>query len=413
VYCRFYKQHKKHKGRVNRMLSQQTVNIIKSTVPVLEVHGVAITTTFYKNLFEAHPELLNIFNHANQAKGRQQTALANTVYAAAVHIDNLAAIIPVVKQIGQKHVSLGIKPEHYPIVGEHLLGAIKEVLGDAATDEIINAWAEAYGVIADAFISVEEEMYVATESKKGGWRFFKDFVITNKVEESENITSFYMKPADGAVIPTYEPGQFITIRVSVPGEEYLMNRQYSLSKAADSESFRISVKKEDENNPEGKVSVHLHNNVNVGDTVELTAPAGDFVLDLEKTTPVTFISGGVGITPMMSMFESVAKNQSNRSVSFIYSARNENLHPFDKDIRALIETMEDAKYLALYSETGDGFITKDVLATSAIQNGDVYVCGPAGFMEAMINHLLELGYSQEQIHYEFFGPALQLELVNA
>ena len=70
-----------------------------------------------------------------------------------------------------------------------------------------------------------------------------------------------MKPADGSVIPTYEPGQFITIRVSIPGEEYLMNRQYSLSKAADSESFRISVKKEDENNPEGKVSVHLHNNV--------------------------------------------------------------------------------------------------------------------------------------------------------
>ena len=165
VYCRFNKQYKKYKGRVNRMLSQQTINIVKSTVPVLEVHGVAITTTFYKNLFEAHPELLNIFNHANQAKGRQQTALANTVYAAAVHIDNLAAIIPVVKQIGQKHVSLGIKPEHYPIVGEHLLGAIKEVLGDAATDEIINAWAEAYGVIADAFISVEEEMYVATESK--------------------------------------------------------------------------------------------------------------------------------------------------------------------------------------------------------------------------------------------------------
>ena len=87
-----------------------------------------------------------------------------------------------------------------------------------------------------------------------------------------------------------------------------MNRQYSLSKAADNESFRISVKKEDENNPEGKVSVHLHNNVKVGDKVELTAPAGDFVLDPSQTTPVTFVSGGVGITPMMSMFETVAKN---------------------------------------------------------------------------------------------------------
>ena len=395
------------------MLSQQSIDIVKSTAPVLEVHGVAITTAFYKNMFEAHPELLNIFNHANQARGRQQTALANTVYAAAVHIDNLAAILPVVKQIGQKHVSLGIKPEHYPIVGEFLLGAIKEVLGDAATDDIINAWAEAYGVIAAAFIGIEEEMYSETESKEGGWRFFKDFVIADKVKESDNITSFYLKPADGSSLPSYEPGQFITIRVSVPGEKYLMNRQYSLSKATDSESFRISVKKEDENNPEGKVSVHLHNNVNVGDTVELTAPAGDFILDPAKTTPVTFVSGGVGITPMMSMFETIAKNNPTRSVSFIYSARNENLHPFDKDIRSLMENMDDAKYVSLYSESGDGFITKDVLKEHANVNGDVYVCGPAGFMEAMINYLLELGIPNENIHYEFFGPAMQLELVKA
>ncbi|WP_391117965.1 NO-inducible flavohemoprotein [Psychrobacillus sp. L3] len=394
------------------MLSQQTIDIVKSTAHVLEVKGTEITTVFYKNLFAAHPELLNIFNHANQAKGRQQTALANAVYAAAVHIDNLAAIIPAVKQIGQKHVSLGIKPEHYPIVGEHLLGAIKEVLGDAATDDIINAWAEAYGVIANAFIGIEEEMYVAAESKEGGWRFFKNFTVVNKVKESDNITSFYLKPADGKVLPSYKPGQFITIRVSVPGEKYLLNRQYSLSKAADNETFRISVKKEDENNPEGKVSVHLHNNVNVGDTVELTAPAGEFVLDPEKTTPATFLSGGVGITPMMSMFETIAKNQPNRPVSFIYSARNENLHPFDKDIRTLMETMDDAKYVSLYSDS-DEFISKDALKEYARIDGDVYICGPVGFMEAMINYLFELGYSNEQIHYEFFGPALQLELVEA
>ena len=131
------------------MLSQETINIIKSTVPVLEEHGKTITTVFYKNMFAEHPELLNIFNHANQSQGRQQTALANTVYAAAANIDNLEAIVPAVIQIGHKHRSLGILPEHYPIVGEHLLGAIKEVLGDAATPEIIDAWADAYGVIAD------------------------------------------------------------------------------------------------------------------------------------------------------------------------------------------------------------------------------------------------------------------------
>src|SRR3954469_803670 len=108
------------------MLSQETINIIKSTVPVLEQHGKTITTVFYKNLFKAHPELLNIFNHANQSKGRQQTALANAVYAAAANIDNLGAIIPTVVQIAHKHKSLGVMKEHYPVVGYHLLGAIKE-----------------------------------------------------------------------------------------------------------------------------------------------------------------------------------------------------------------------------------------------------------------------------------------------
>lgn len=391
------------------MLSQNTIDIVKSTVPVLEVHGVKITTTFYRNLFEAHPDLLNIFNHANQEKGRQQNALANTVYAAAVHIDNLAAIIPVVKQIGQKHVSLGIKPEHYPIVGQYLLGAIKEVLGDAATDEIINAWAEAYGVIADAFIGIEEEMYVSAETQEGGWRFFKDFIITNKVKESDNITSFYFKPADGEALPSYEPGQYITVRLNIPGEKYLMNRQYSLSKAFDLEAFRISVKKEDESNPEGKVSVHLHQHMNIGDKVEISAPAGEFTLK-EGTAPVTFISGGVGITPMMSMLETVAKNQPERSVSFIYSTRKKNLHPFDQNIHSLMDSLENGAYVSLYSEEGDGFITKEIIKEYAYKDGDVYICGPVSFMEAMINHLIELGFTNNHIHYEFFGPALNLNL---
>ena len=187
------------------MLSQKSIDIVKSTAPVLADHGVAITTVFYKNLFAAHPELLNIFNHVNQKHGRQQTALANTVYAAALHIDNLGVLLPAVKQIAQKHRSLGIKPEHYPIVGEHLLGAIKEVLGNAATDEIIQAWAEAYGVIADVFIQVEKRMYKEAEEQENGFGEFKNFKIVDKVAESDIITSFYLQPENGEGVPTFNP----------------------------------------------------------------------------------------------------------------------------------------------------------------------------------------------------------------
>ncbi|GEN84876.1 flavohemoprotein [Sporosarcina luteola] len=392
------------------MLSQQTIDIVKSTVPVLEQHGKTITTVFYKNMFAAHPELLNIFNHANQSKGRQQTALANTVYAAAAHIDNLEAIIPAVVQIAHKHVSLGIQKEHYPIVGYHLLGAIKEVLGDAATPEIIAAWGEAYEVIAGAFIGIEKNMYDNTEDAEGGWRTFKDFIIADKVQESEVITSFYLKPADGEKLPTYKPGQYITVRFSIPGDEFTLNRQYSLSQAPGNDTFRISVKREDECVPNGKASVHLHNGLNIGDTIEVSAPAGDFYLDTESTTPVTLISGGVGITPMMAMYQTIANVSPERPVAFLHSARTRGHQAFHKVLNSLTETLPNTKYEVLYSEEGDGFINREFLAKHVAEGSDIYVCGPTPFMQAVISALVANGVAEDKIHFEFFGPAEELRM---
>lgn len=393
------------------MLSVQTRTIIKATAPALAEHGTSITTVFYKNMFEAHPELLNIFNHSNQAQGRQQAALANTVYAAAVHIDNLEAILPAVVQIANKHVSLGVKAEHYPIVGEFLLKAIKEVLGDAATDDIINAWGEAYGVIAGAFIGVENDMYDKVESQENGWKFFKDFIVARKVRESGNITSFYLKPADGSKVPSYQPGQYISVRLAIPGEKYLFNRQYSLSQAAKEDEFRISVKREADNNPNGRVSLYLHEEVAIGDRIEVSAPAGEFVLDSEKKSPVAFVSGGVGITPMMSMFETVATMTPERPTAFLHAARNESLHAFDADIQKYTESMDNATYKTLYSDEPSGYITRELLAEYVDVTGEVYVCGPVPFMEAIIQDLRALGMKEEQIHFEFFGPAVALQTV--
>ncbi len=141
------------------MLDQKTIDIIKSTVPVLKTHGVEITTTFYKNMFEQNPEVKSLFNMDRQASGEQPKALAMSILAAAQNIDNLSAIMPVVNKIGVMHCNSNVMPEHYPIVGKHLLGAIKEVLGDAATDEIIDAWAKTYEVLAEVFIGAEKDIY--------------------------------------------------------------------------------------------------------------------------------------------------------------------------------------------------------------------------------------------------------------
>lgn len=143
------------------MLDQKTIEIIKSTVPVLQEKGVEITTHFYKTMFENNPEVKPMFDMGRQASGAQPIALATTVLAAAQNIERLEALLPAVQKIGQRHVEVGVKAEHYPIVGTHLLQAIKDVLGDGATEEVLEAWGKAYGVIADIFISVEKEIYAS------------------------------------------------------------------------------------------------------------------------------------------------------------------------------------------------------------------------------------------------------------
>ncbi|MFS0864687.1 NO-inducible flavohemoprotein [Fredinandcohnia sp. 179-A 10B2 NHS] len=398
------------------MLNQKTIDIIKSTVPVLEKHGTDITSRFYKIMFSNHPELLNIFNHANQRQGRQQTALANTVYAAAANIDNLGAIIPVVKQIGQKHRALGIKAEHYPIVGENLLAAIKDVLGDAASDDIINAWAEAYGVIADAFIGIEKEMYDEAKAQPGGWEGFRNFVVDRKVQESDVITSFYLKPEDGKEIASYQAGQYITVKVKPDDQMYTHMRHYSLSDAPGKEYYRISVKREEY----GVVSTYLHQDVNEGDIITLSAPAGDFVLEQKENTAV-LISGGVGLTPMVSMLNTIIEQQPAREVVFIHGALNSQVHAMKDHVAQVASEHSNVKNLVVYSNPTDsdketknfdkeGFIDLDLLK-SVIDDkqADFYFCGPTPFMKMMYRNLTELGVSIENIHFEFFGPASELE----
>ncbi len=392
------------------MLDQKTIDVIKSTVPVLEEHGTAITTAFYKNMFVAHPELLDIFNHVNQSQGRQQTALANTVYAAAQHIDNLGAIMPVVNQIAHKHVSLGILPEHYPIVGEYLLKGIKEVLGDAATPEIMDAWEKAYGVIAGAFIGVEKEMYENTANADGGWEFFKDFEIVDKVKESDVITSIYLKPVDGKKLPYYLPGQYITLRMDIPGATNIANRQYSLSQKSVDDTFRISVKREDTLSPNGVVSCYLHEDAAVGTIVEVSAPAGEFFLDPTGTAPVTLISGGVGITPMKAMYSTIADLSPEREVAFLHSARTRSQQAFANKLEQLNAKLPNSTYKALYSEEGDGMFTREFLEENVIAGSDVYVCGPTGFMQFVLQQLHNMGIPEEKVHFEFFGPAVALQL---
>ena len=392
------------------MLSNEHIALVKATVPLLESGGEALTTHFYRIMLGEYPEVRPLFNQAHQASGDQPRALANGVLMYAKHIDRLQALGPLVGQIVQKHVSLQILPEHYPIVGSCLLRAIREVLGaEIATDEVIAAWAAAYGQLADLLIGAEEEVYSASERAPGGWRGGRAFRVARKVRESEEITSFHLQPVDGGAILDFIPGQYIGLRLVLDGEE--VRRNYSLSAGPDGREYRISVKRE----PGGRVSNHLHDRVGEGDQLELFIPAGEFTLN-HSSKPLVLISAGVGITPLMTMLEAAV--HSGRPIRFIHCARHAGVQAFAARIDELAAAHPQLQRFYCLEEArpqdgadAHGRLTLDRLRgwLPAERDVDAYFLGPKPFMAALKRNLRELGVPQEQVRFEFFGPAAALE----
>jgi len=390
------------------MLSPETIAIIKATVPVLKEQGEAITRHFYQQLFQQHPELLAYFNRAHQAEGSQQRALANAVLAYAEHIDRLDALAGALPLIVQKHVSLDIRPEHYPLVGACLLQAIREVLGATASDAIIDAWAAAYGQLADILIAAEEQVYRDNAARPGGWRGPRRFRVARKQQESEVICSFYLEPVDGGALMAFEPGQYLTLRLSIDGQT--LRRNYSLSDAPGQNHYRISVKRE----PEGVASNYLHDRVQVGDVLDVYPPCGEFTLNA-GTRPLVLLTGGVGITPAIAMLNAAA--HSGRRIEFIHAALNSRVHAFRDHVDTIAQRHAQVRPFYIYNEAlpedrphAHGLISAELLASRLPEDRDVdlYFLGPKPFMRAVHRIAHEMKIPPAQIRYEFFGPLEQL-----
>lgn len=404
------------------MLTQKTKDTVKATTPVLAQYGNAIIRRFYERLFQAHPELKNIFNMAHQAQGQQQEALARAVYAYAANIEDPQSLGAVLETIANKHASLGVRPEHYPIVGEHLLAAIREVLGEAATDEIISAWAQAYGNLADLLMGMESRLYERSAAAPGGWTGWREFVVRDKTPESEEITSFVLEPADGGPVEDFEPGQYIGLAVEVPALGLQQIRQYSLSDAPNGRSYRISVKRQtgNESQPPGYLSNLLHDHVEVGDRLRLAPPYGNFCIDVQATTPVVLISGGVGLTPMVSMLARVLQSPG-RQILFVHGARNGAVQAMKNHLRRTAAEHPNFKLWVFYSEPLErdvqgrdydypGLVDLRLLGESILlADADYYLCGPIPFMRMQHDALMNLGIREAHIHYEVFGPDLFAE----
>jgi len=400
------------------MLTSAQTTLILSTAPILKAHGETLTKHFYERLFKHNPELKAIFNQGHQKAGTQQQALAMAVAAYAENIENPTVLMPVLKMVAGKHASLGIRAEHYPIVGKHLLASICEVLDQDPNSDLITAWGVAYGQLADLLIQMESTLYAASTQQESGWSGWRNVKIIKKEAESDEITSFYFAPTDGGKLPSYLAGQYISIKIFVPELGMMQPRQYTLSQAPQSDCYRISVKREAANlTPAGMVSNRLHDAFEVGSLLEITAPQGEFYLKPNHDTPLILISAGVGVTPMIAIAEAALSQRPDtrqQPIHFIHACRHGGVHAF-KDWLAEQKTISNQFNSIIYYETpreqdqqGQDFDVKGRLnllshQTQFPHNADYFLCGPIPFIQAQKNTLIESGVDAKNILTEVFG----------
>lgn len=406
------------------MLTPKTIEIVKQITPLVAANAETITRRFYELMFEGDPQVQAFFNQAHQHSGGQQKALAGAICAYFANIDNLSVLGPAVELIAQKHCSLGIQAEHYPIVGKHLLAAIKDVMGEAATEEIIGAVAEAYGVLAEVCINREAEIYADQNSGEGGWNGYREFIVDRKTPESENVISFYLRPKDGGALPSFKPGQYITIKIDHPVTP-TSPRNYSLSDIPEMGMYRISVKREtgpSAATPDGLISTYLHQEVWPGDELRVGPACGEFTIDplAIEDRPVVFLAGGIGVTPLLSMAKSLVHHGVLAPIQFVHAVQNSSVHPFSDEVQKMVSDKDFVQTKILYDAPNEGDLEKGKcdqvgqVDTSLLrdwtpyQEADYFFCGPKPFMQSVFAGLKELGVDDSRIHYEFFGPQQEI-----
>lgn len=385
----------------NTALEPAHAATIVATLPLVGANIDAITTEFYRRLFAHHPELQrNLFNRGNQAQGAQQRALAASIATFATHLvdPDLPDPVALLSRIGHKHASLGVIPEHYPIVHEHLFAAIVEVLGaDVVTAEVAQAWDRVYWLMAQTLIDLEHDLY--TESGVVDGDVYRRARVFSRVDDPSGAVLVTVRP-DGKGDWKFLPGQYISVGLTMPdGARQL--RQYSLVNVGGTGELSFAVR------PAGEVSDWIRNNLHVGDLVDVTVPFGDLPTP-RAGAPLVLISAGIGVTPMIGILESLAASAPETRVQILHADRSDQTHPLRERQRELLAQLPGAT-LDIWYEDGQtagmadvhpGLLRLDNIDLPA--DAEVYLCGADGFVRAVRDQLTACGV--EHVHCELFSP---------
>ncbi len=264
----------------------------------------------------------------------------------------------------------------------------------------------------------------ANVEKSLSWAGTRKFVVARRQVECDdgNVCSFYLEPHDKKPIPAFEPGQYLTFDLAIPGEKKKVTRCYSLSDAPNGERYRVSIKRvppprDAPEAPPGLSSNYFHDHVNEGDVLDVRAPGGKFFLDMNSDRPIVLIGGGVGLTPVLSMLNTVVASNADREVWFFYGIRNGTEHCMKEHLREIAAAHSNVHIVNCYSDPRDideqgvdydeaSRVSVDLMKRLLPSNNYQFLmCGPPPMMESLISDLEEWGVPAEDILRESFGPA--------
>eukprot|EP00930_Biecheleria_cincta_P075215 TRINITY_DN62387_c0_g1_i1.p1 TRINITY_DN62387_c0_g1~~TRINITY_DN62387_c0_g1_i1.p1 ORF type:complete len:421 (+),score=76.53 TRINITY_DN62387_c0_g1_i1:79-1341(+) len=381
------------------MLKPESVDTMAATAGVVAPHALDITKTFYVDILKQHPGLLTYFNPAHNVPNsiHQPAALANSIVAYASNIKDLSPLLVPggpVDAICHRHCALGVYPEQYGVVHEYLMAAVGKVLGSAVTPEIAAAYSEGVLFLAKVCIDKEESLYQMAEKRKGGWSGFVDMQVSEIKDVAADIKSFSFKPLPGSELAgqgfEFTPGQYISLKIDPNGDGRTAPRHYTATSPPGADFLQCTVKKL----PGGKVSSFVHEQLKVGDTVQLSAPFGVFTPEPEAT-PAVLMSAGIGVTPMVAFDRALGEQVKLK----VHVDKAPESHAY----RSLFQGQKLEKYSTTGGRTSSQALVTETLDKAGKDNV-FYICGPEKWMDEVQAELLMQGASK--VKCEVFGSQL-------
>jgi nitric oxide dioxygenase len=315
----------------------------------------------------------------------------------------------VMRRIANKHVSLGVRPEWYTIVAHYLIGAVAEVLGEAVTPEVAAAWTEVYWLFAAQLIAEEARLYQQSDVDMA--HPLREYRVVRRIQEAKDIVSLVMEPTDGGELPAIIPGQYVSVFVNLSNGER-QPRQYTVSSTASGRRLQITVGRVRgvDGAPDGQVSSFIHENVKVGDVLEISAPAGDLLVE-SSDGPLLLATAGAGITTALPIVEHVARTQPQRKVIVAHADKTAQDHALRETVEHVGRQIDDFTTYRWYEsvDPDDDKSRQGLMNLSEVPLPDdvhVFMCGPLPFMRHVRSGLLDRGVPAERIYYEVFGPDL-------